>query len=61
MAAEVKLKTIFCNFSSNLSNEGSPFLLSSDQAEEIFTKATEGGDSEPLSESINKWHFIHLQ
>lgn len=38
------------NFSSNLTNEGSPFLLSGDQAEEVLTKATDGGEAEPTNQ-----------
>lgn len=48
-------------FSSNLTNEGSPFLVSGDQAEEFLLKASEGGDAEPRSETLDKWHFVHLK
>jgi len=44
-----------------VANEGTPFIITSEQAEEAFSKATDGGDPEPFNEFINKWHFIHLQ
>ncbi|XP_070503645.1 inorganic pyrophosphatase [Chironomus tepperi] len=55
---EVESNKISC---STVANEGTPFTITSEQAEEAFSKATEGGDPEPYNESINKWHFIHLQ
>jgi nucleosome-remodeling factor 38 kDa subunit len=48
-------------FSSNFTTEGSPFLITGDQAEEFLSKASDGGDAEPLSSTIDKWHFVHLQ
>lgn len=48
-------------FSLNVTNDGSPFLVAGDQAEEAFSKASDGGDAEPVSESLNKWHFVHLK
>lgn len=47
--------------SSNVTNESSPFLITGDQAEEYLSKASEGGDAEPLSSTIDKWHFVHLK
>ncbi|CAO1430253.1 unnamed protein product [Diamesa serratosioi] len=55
---EVESTKISC---SNLTNEGSPFLLSGEQAEEVLTKATDGGEAEPTNHGIDKWHFVHLQ
>lgn len=49
------------NFSSNVTVEGSPFVVSATQSDEFFSQASDGGDAEPVNESINKWHFIHLK
>lgn len=45
----------------NVSNESSPYLISSDQADEVLQKASNGGEAQPLNDEIDRWHFIHLQ
>lgn len=57
----VNKKLIKIYFSLNLTNDGSPFLVSGDQAEEAFAKASDGGEAEPTNETLDKWHFVHLQ
>jgi nucleosome-remodeling factor 38 kDa subunit len=47
--------------SSNVTVEGSPFIVTEEQAEEFLSKASEGGEAEPLSSTIDKWHFVHLK
>lgn len=49
------------HFSSTLTNDESPFVVTKDQADGFLAAAAEGGDSEPWNEDINKWHFVHLQ
>lgn len=48
------------NCSSNVTNECSPFLATGEQAEEFLAKASEGGEAEPRSDALDKWHFVHL-
>ncbi|XP_065094659.1 inorganic pyrophosphatase-like isoform X2 [Ochlerotatus camptorhynchus] len=41
--------------------EGSPYLLAADAAEELLTKSSNEGKSEPHSDVIDKWHYITLK
>lgn len=48
-------------FSSTITNDDSPFVVTQDQAEEFLAAASEGGKAEAWNEDINKWHHVHLQ
>ncbi|XP_065088809.1 inorganic pyrophosphatase-like isoform X2 [Ochlerotatus camptorhynchus] len=41
--------------------EGSPYLVAADAAEELLTKSSNEGKSEPHSDVIDKWHYITLK
>lgn len=45
----------------NITNEGSPYLISNDQADDVLQKASNGGEAQPLNDEIDRWHFIHLE
>ncbi|XP_062535932.1 inorganic pyrophosphatase-like isoform X2 [Armigeres subalbatus] len=45
----------------NTTVEGSPYLVASDAGEEVLTKSASGGNSEALSDTIDKWHYIALK
>uniref|UniRef100_U5ES97 Inorganic pyrophosphatase n=1 Tax=Corethrella appendiculata TaxID=1370023 RepID=U5ES97_9DIPT len=45
----------------NTNVEGSPYLVTADAAEEVLQKSSEGGDAQPLPETLDKWYFIHLK
>uniref|UniRef100_A0A2M3Z2B5 Inorganic pyrophosphatase n=1 Tax=Anopheles braziliensis TaxID=58242 RepID=A0A2M3Z2B5_9DIPT len=41
----------------NTTVDGSPYLVANDAANEVFAKSSDGGNPEPLSETLDKWHF----
>ncbi|XP_053668756.1 inorganic pyrophosphatase [Anopheles marshallii] len=41
----------------NTTVDGSPYLVANDAADEVFTKSATGGNPEPASEALHKWHF----
>ncbi|XP_035900265.1 inorganic pyrophosphatase isoform X1 [Anopheles stephensi] len=41
----------------NTTVDGSPYLVASDAADEVFAKSATGGNPEPASEALHKWHF----
>ncbi|XP_063696981.1 inorganic pyrophosphatase [Culicoides brevitarsis] len=44
----------------NVTVENSPHTISNDQADDILQKASNGGEAQPLSDEIDKWHYVHL-
>lgn len=45
----------------NTTVDGSPYLVANDAADEVFAKSATGGNPEPVSEALGKWHYISLQ
>uniref|UniRef100_A0A2M4A849 Inorganic pyrophosphatase n=1 Tax=Anopheles triannulatus TaxID=58253 RepID=A0A2M4A849_9DIPT len=45
----------------NTTVDGSPYLVANDAANEVFAKSSDGGNPEPLSETLDKWHYITLK
>ncbi|XP_058128754.1 inorganic pyrophosphatase isoform X2 [Anopheles coustani] len=45
----------------NTTVDGSPFLVANDAADEVFARSSTGGNSEPVSETLDKWHYITLK
>uniref|UniRef100_A0A182SHG8 Inorganic pyrophosphatase n=1 Tax=Anopheles maculatus TaxID=74869 RepID=A0A182SHG8_9DIPT len=41
----------------NTTVDGSPYLVANDAADEVFAKSGTGGNPEPASEALHKWHF----
>lgn len=56
---------IFIDFplisSANVTVKDSPYVVSGGDAEEFLAKASDGGEAEPLTSAIDKWHFVHLK
>ncbi|XP_052890802.1 inorganic pyrophosphatase isoform X2 [Anopheles moucheti] len=44
----------------NTTVDGSPYLVANDAADEVFVKSATGGNPEPASEALGKWHYISL-
>ncbi|XP_012269002.1 inorganic pyrophosphatase isoform X2 [Athalia rosae] len=44
----------------NVSVEGSPFKSTVSSVEEILKNAPEAGEAPPIDNSVDKWHYIHL-
>ncbi|XP_055586985.1 inorganic pyrophosphatase isoform X2 [Uranotaenia lowii] len=45
----------------NTTVEGSPYLVAADAAEEVLTRSSNGGETQPRSDTIDKWHYITLK
>ncbi|XP_041762824.1 inorganic pyrophosphatase-like isoform X2 [Anopheles merus] len=45
----------------NTTVDGSPYLVANDAADEVFAKSATGGNPEPVSEALDKWHYITLK
>ncbi|XP_037929477.1 inorganic pyrophosphatase-like [Teleopsis dalmanni] len=40
--------------------KNSPYLINQEDADKILAEAPEGGDVQDVSDTVDKWHFIHL-
>ncbi|XP_053962331.1 inorganic pyrophosphatase [Anastrepha ludens] len=45
----------------NTTSADTPGFIKPEEAEQIFTSAPDGGDSEELSDTVDRWHFVHLK
>ncbi|XP_058467361.1 inorganic pyrophosphatase isoform X2 [Malaya genurostris] len=45
----------------NTAVEGSPYLVAADAGLEVLAKSSNSGESQPLSDSNDKWHYITLK
>ncbi|KAG4072957.1 hypothetical protein HA402_006637 [Bradysia odoriphaga] len=39
----------------------SPDYINEDQANQFYNESINGGEAEPVNDSVDKWHFIHLK
>lgn len=58
MDFNIQLKFIY---SVNTNVPDSPEHINEDQANQLFNESIDGGEAEPLTDLVDKWHFIHLK
>ncbi|XP_018316161.1 inorganic pyrophosphatase isoform X2 [Mycetomoellerius zeteki] len=46
---------------SNVTVEGSPFKITTENAQEILDKAPEPVEPQPVEPIVDKWHYVHLK
>jgi len=44
----------------NVTVTDSPHIIGNDHADETLQKASNGGEAQPVSDEIDKWHYVHL-
>ncbi|XP_067204904.1 inorganic pyrophosphatase isoform X2 [Linepithema humile] len=46
---------------SNVTVDGSPFMITADAAKEVLEKAPESVEPQPVEPIVDKWHYVHLK
>jgi len=44
----------------NTTVDSSPYKIEADDADAVFDKSSNGGDAQPITDEIDKWHWVHL-
>ncbi|XP_017475515.1 PREDICTED: inorganic pyrophosphatase isoform X3 [Rhagoletis zephyria] len=45
----------------NTTNADTPGFIKNEEAEQILASAADGGEPEELSDTVDRWHFVHLK